>query len=128
MGKRSRYRHSKVHGDGIMKQNIYTIFDTASGLYSRPFFATADELAKRDFGSLAVDATHPIGMHPKDYTLFRIGTWDDTTAHLHNEDNEGLVTALEIISAGKNVNRDNLELFEKELVHQNKGNGNEVTT
>jgi len=103
-----------------MKQNIYSIFDTASGLYSRPFFATADELAKRDFGTLAQDADHPIGLHPKDYTLFRLGVWDDTRGELHNEPNESLATALEIISASRNVNRDNLELFDKELVHQNK--------
>ncbi len=101
-----------------MKQNIYSIFDTASGLYSRPFFSTSDALAKRDFGNIATDAEHPIGMHPEDYTLFRLGVFDDNRGELHNEPNESIATALECVSSARNVNKDNLELFNNELTHQ----------
>lgn len=105
-----------------MKQNIYSIYDTASGLYSRPFFTKSDAEAVRSFSDIATDAEHPIGAHPEDYTLFRLGTFDDVCGELHNEANESLATALELVSKSRNVNRDNLELFDKELVHQSQGN------
>ncbi len=92
-----------------MKLNIYSIFDTASGLYSRPFFTASDAESIRSFTDIASDAEHPIGKHPEDYTLFRIGTFDDATALLNNEANESLCTALEQIAASRNQNI-NLEL------------------
>jgi len=93
-----------------MKLNIYSIFDTASGLYSRPFFTQSDAEAMRSFSDIAEDAEHPIGKHPEDYSLFRIGVFDDTNGHFVDENNECLVTALETVSKGRNIKRDNLEL------------------
>lgn len=92
-----------------MKLNIYSIFDSASGLYSRPFFTQSDAEAIRSFSDIAQDADHPIGKHPEDYTLFRIGTFDDNSALINNEANESLCTALERISAMRNPSN-NLEL------------------
>ncbi len=101
-----------------MKLNIYSIFDTASGLYSRPFFTQSDAEAVRSFGDIAKDAEHPVGSHPEDYTLFRIGTFDDSTALINNEANESLCTALERIAQGRAVNKDNMELFSTEVIKQ----------
>ncbi len=94
-----------------MKLNIYSIFDTASGLYSRPFFTQADAEAIRTFTDIAADEGHSVGMHPEDYTLFRIGTFDDNNALLNNEANESLCTALERASAVRGSKKDNLETF-----------------
>ena len=106
-----------------MKQNIYSIFDTASGLYSRPFITQSDGEAIRSFSDIATDADHPIGKHPQDYTLFRLGIFDDTTGKLTNEDNSSLCNALERCAAAQNVDKDNLDLFEKRLP----GNGQEIS-
>ncbi len=81
-----------------MKLNAYSIFDSASGLYMRPFFNGSDGEAKRAFGDIAMDAEHPIGMHPEDYSLHRIGIFDDNTAKIIPELNECLITALESVS------------------------------
>ncbi len=86
-----------------MKHNVYSIFDTASGLYSRPFFDQSDAQAQRAFGDIAIDATHPIGQHPEDYTLLRLGIFDDQTGDLNNELNESLTTGLEAVSKSRNV-------------------------
>lgn len=94
-----------------MKLNIYSIYDSASGLYSRPFFTQSDAESVRSFSDIAIDSDHPIGKHPEDYTLFRIGNFDDNTALLNNEANESLATALERIASTRNVNQDNLDLF-----------------
>lgn len=80
-----------------MRLNIYSVFDAAVGVYKRPFFAQADGEAIRAFGDIAADTDHEIGKHPEDYSLFRIGTWDDGNAKLHPEDRECLVHALETL-------------------------------
>ena len=98
-----------------MKLNVYSIFDQASGLYSRPYFTQSDGEAMRSFTDIAVDAKHPVGMHPEDYTLYRLGIFDDTTGKIIDEDNESMATALEIIAKTRNVNKDNLELFDENL-------------
>lgn len=96
-----------------MKLNIYSIFDSASGLYCRPFFTQSDAEAIRSFSDIATDSEHPIGKHPADYTLFRVGIFDDTTAKFTDEDNSTLGNALERIAAAQTVNQGNLELFDK---------------
>ncbi len=101
-----------------MKLNIYSIFDTASGLYSRPFFTQADAEALRSFNDLAIDKDHPVGAHPEDYTLFRLGTYDDGRGFLQNEENESLATALELVAKSRNVNKDQLDQFEMGLAKQ----------
>ncbi len=105
-----------------MKLNIYSIFDQASGLYSRPYFTQSDGEAIRSFSDIATDAKHPVGMHPADYTLFRLGIFDDCTGKLIDEDNESLGNALERVASAQNVNHDNLELFEKQIGRDD-GNG-----
>ncbi len=106
-----------------MKLNIYSIYDTASGLYSRPFFTPSDAEAIRSFSDIAVDAEHPIGKHPEDYTLIRIGTFDDATALLNNENNESLCTALERVAATRKFSNEP-DLFD----NNSEANDNEIPT
>ncbi len=91
-----------------MKHNTYSVFDQASGLYSPPVYELSDDTARRSFGQLAQNAEHPIGQHPKDYTLFRVGIFDDVNGKMHDEQNESLCTALEIIAQTKNPNPDSI--------------------
>ena len=60
-----------------MLHNIYTVFDSAAVMFDRPFTAISDNAAIRSFGDICVSADHPIGQHPEDYSLYRIGTYDD---------------------------------------------------
>jgi len=92
-----------------MKHNAYSIFDQASGLYSRPFNDQADAQAVRAFTDIACDASHPIGQHPEDYTLYRIATFDDATGDYNNEHNEKLITGLEAVSKSRNVDAARLQ-------------------
>jgi len=101
-----------------MKLNCYSIFDQASGLYSRPFYTQSDGEAIRSFTDIACDSEHPIGKHPADYTLFRLGIFDDRNGTLTNEDNSSLANGLERVASAQTVNRNNLELFETNI-----GNG-----
>lgn len=93
-----------------MRMAIYAIYDTATGAYMRPFFVQADAQAVRAFSDLAVAADHEVGKHPEDYSLFRIGQFDDKKGKIIGESPECIATALECVSASRNVKRDNLEL------------------
>ncbi len=86
-----------------MKTQLYAVYDTATGVYQKPFFGQADGEVKRSFQDIALDVDSPIGKHPEDYTLYRLGNFDDNTGKLTNEENESLATALETIAlSGQN--------------------------
>lgn len=101
-----------------MKINVYTIFDTASGAYMRPFFAQSDGQALRSFKDIANDTEHEIGRHPEDYSLHRIGVYDDNKGALTPEDNECLATALEMVSQVRNVKQPELDFKDIETVQK----------
>ncbi len=103
-----------------MKHNIYSIYDTASALYLRPLFAHSDGAAIRAFSDAATNAENEIGKHPEDYTLVRGGMFEDTTFKITDENNASLITGLEAVAQARNVNRDNLELFDKNIPEENK--------
>jgi hypothetical protein len=101
-----------------MRLNIYTIFDTASGAYLRPFFMRSDGEALRMFENESINAESPVGQHPEDYSLFRIGTYDDNKGELHPEDRECLATALEVVAASRQVKANNLEKLDTEISNE----------
>jgi len=81
-----------------MKTNIYSIFDTASGTYQKPIHSRADGEIMREFQNIVDDPKHPVGMHPEDYSLIRLGTFDDLDGKLQNEENSTLATGLDMVA------------------------------
>ncbi len=86
-----------------MKVQCYAIFDTCSGIYEKPFFSTADDLVKREFQDIATAADHPISKHPEHYSLWRLGTFDNQTGKILDEQNECLWQAVEAIAQSQTV-------------------------
>ncbi len=93
-----------------MKLNAYTIYDVASGVYMRPFFSQADGQAVRGFKDIATDAEHEVGRHPEDYTLYRMGSFNDTTGKMQGEELEKLATGLECLNQDRNPKQADLKL------------------
>ena len=89
-----------------MKLNAYTIYDVASGIYMRPFFTQADGQAKRSFADISNDENHEIGKHPEDYTLYRIGNFDERGGEIEGTGLTKLMTGLEAVTAHQNLNSD----------------------
>jgi hypothetical protein len=97
-----------------MRLNMYSIYDRASGVYDRPWCAHSDEMAMRMFGDQATGADTYIGKHPEDFTLFRVGTWDDNKGQIVGEAPEKVVNGVEIVAATQKVNGEaHKELNEK---------------
>ena len=76
---------------------------------------------------MTADAEHEIGKHPEDYSLYRIGTYDDNAGSLAGEDKECLATALEMLSKLRNVNKQNLIDFDTEVTNKRTLNENQTT-
>ena len=65
-----------------MKQPMYALFDSKAKAWLPPFLGRSDEDAKLSFAVLCQDAEHPVGRHPADYTMFRVGDWDTEKGEL----------------------------------------------
>ena len=77
---------------------VFSVYDRASGVYDRPWCAVSDAAAQRAFTDLCQNKDHPIGLHPDDYTLFRIGTWTDDTGAIVGDPPEKVINGLEAVS------------------------------
>ena len=65
-----------------MISNIYCVYDEKAGAYLQPWFLPTDGMALRAFADCVNDGDHNFGRHPHDYSLFRVGEFDDATARI----------------------------------------------
>lgn len=114
-----------------MNLTIYTIFDSASNAHMRPFFMMSDGQAIRAFNDLVMDADHEVGKHPEDYSLIRIGMFNDSTGKLSDEVSEVLTTGIKAVAEARQVNRTQLEELQRDIEARDRAlaqhhNANEV--
>lgn len=67
-------------------QNVYSVFDLKGETFSQPFFCVTDAAAKRLFGDACLDRETPVGRHPEDYALYRVGIWNADVGALAGTD------------------------------------------
>ncbi len=65
--------------------NAYTVYDSATEAHMRPFFAQTDGEAIRSFQDAVNDPQSAFYKHPADFTLFAIGSFDDSLAVFDNK-------------------------------------------
>lgn len=60
---------------------MVSVYDKAVGVYGRPMFLRSDGEAVRVFQDEVnrEAADNMLHKHPEDYSLHRVGTWDDDT-------------------------------------------------
>lgn len=79
-----------------MKLLMFSVFDIKAGAYLPPFSLLNEEVAKRAFLQACADPNHNFNRNPEDYTLFCVGSFDDSTGVLTLEPSPRFVmTALE---------------------------------
>lgn len=61
-----------------MKLKVFAIFDSKISAFNTPFFQRSSGEAIRNFSD-AVNKEEGLSRHPDDYTLFELGSWDDST-------------------------------------------------
>lgn len=61
-----------------MKTIMYTIYDSKAQVYNKPFYMVNEQVAVRSFRDLANDPSSDVCKHPEDFTLWRVGEFEDT--------------------------------------------------
>lgn len=82
-----------------MTFKIYAVFDTAVGAYMQPFFLRSKGEAIRGWLDAVNDDKTQFNKHPKDFTLFEIGEYDEETGNVQGYPAKiACGTALELLS------------------------------
>ena len=87
----------------MMQKNLYAIFDTASGVYDIPMPFITDAEAVRFFKQIVSNSETKVGKNPEDFSVVRVGLWNDTTGEVVPLDRETLMTGNEAVAALRNV-------------------------
>jgi len=61
---------------------IYSIQDSKTGIFCRPFIMQTEAAAMRDFAHAANSPDNDVGRYPTDFTIFRLGSFDDLTGRI----------------------------------------------
>lgn len=59
---------------------IFSVYDCKVEAYMSPFFMQSRGQAIRAFGDTVKDTSSQFSKHPADFTLFELGTYDDSSA------------------------------------------------
>lgn len=60
-----------------MKIKLFCIHDVKAEAYLPPFHLNNEAMAIRTFADTVNDSKHPFSLHPEDYTLFELGSYED---------------------------------------------------
>jgi len=66
---------------------VYAIYDTKAASFSLPLFAPNEAVARRIFHDVVNSPRSTYNMHPHDYSLVSLGTYDDETGRHDDLDN-----------------------------------------
>lgn len=68
-----------------MRLLAFVVKDEKANAFGHPFFTSANGLAMRMFQDWCGDKSMLVGKHPEDFSLFRVGSFDDDVARFDNE-------------------------------------------
>jgi len=76
---------------------ILAVFDSKVGVFEKPFTVRSNAEGMRTFADEVLRPESMLGLHPSDYSLFRVGSFDQTTgATIPELAPIQLMTALEV--------------------------------
>lgn len=74
-----------------MKLYLFSCLDTKVGAFLPPFYGRSDGEAVRAFETSIAIVDSPLGRHPRDYVLYRLGWFEDDSGRLTPESHPVLV-------------------------------------
>jgi len=81
---------------------VYSVFDIKANAFMPPFYMHNNAIAIRAFTDSVKGKEHAFALNPEDYTLFKLGTWDDNQGEFVNE-SEALITAEQTLKRPQQV-------------------------
>lgn len=106
-------------------QKLYTIYDSKSETYDRPWPALNKGIALRSVLEVLKEPGHPFSKWPADFTLFEIAEWDEQTGALmpyQTKVNIGVL--IEFVSMASNSNTSARTSSEVQTLHSIQEDGN----
>jgi len=86
-----------------MQHGVYSVFDSKAKAFIPPFFMSNDDVAVRLFAECANDNSHNFCKFSTDFTLFKIGFFDDESGLIESlspHENLGLAAQFKSIPFG----------------------------
>jgi len=77
-------------------KSIYTVFDSKADSFSPPVVYDNDQVAMRACGHALLSGDSPVSNFPRDYSLFRIGVFDEDGGAVEGTDRVHIGTLEEI--------------------------------
>ena len=99
----------------MAKQGLYAVYDRASGIYDGPLRGAADGLVVRQFCDMCIGTETDISKHPEDFTLFKLGMFNDGTGEFETQPPEKLINGAEAIAQSRQVNGADLKEADMEI-------------
>lgn len=87
-----------------MIYGVYSVFDQRVKCYAQPFYAANNEVAARMFSDVVNDTGTVVGRHPSDFSLHRIGSFNDNLGEFSPDDSVNLGLAAlykEVVNASQ---------------------------
>lgn len=74
-----------------MKKVYYAVFDEKAKIYSGPFLEVTDGTAIRAVQDAMRSPDHPFAKHPSDFSLHRLGVFDDQAGLIEGHEPQHLI-------------------------------------
>jgi hypothetical protein len=111
-----------------MELNIYSIYDEDAKAYLQPFFTQNHGIAIRVFSDNVNGKDNQIANHPHKFTLFHIGTYNDSTAKIDSLKTPKSLGKGNEYKESETTEMENLINEFKELIKENRPQLKEVKT
>lgn len=80
-----------------MQTFVYSIFDKKAAIFSPPFYAPHNEIAMRNVAMAARNLDSQLGQYPSDFALYRLGTFDDSSAQMDTGRPEFIIEVIGLV-------------------------------
>lgn len=65
-----------------MRMLAVAVYDSKAAVFTAPVFVLSEAQAARSFGDSVNSGKSDYSAHPEDYTLFAVGSFDDSTGEI----------------------------------------------
>ncbi|AXL15387.1 nonstructural protein [Microviridae sp.] len=97
-----------------MITQVFSIYDSKTKIYNKPIFLLNEAEAKRALTDLLADKTSTLALHPEDYSLWHLGSFDDSTGYFTEE--KHVICHLSELSPNQQISDAEYEKIIKEIV------------
>lgn len=88
----------------MLKQKLYSIYDSVGGMFVPPFTARNEADAVRMFRTSVNDPSTNLNKYPTDFFLMELGEMDMTTGDIKSDKARKICMGAELLSRSDNIN------------------------